>query len=605
MKRLFTIAAAILIIAAPEASAQSFLDKLKEKAGKAVNSVVGENSEESEKGEKDKNSVNYGGLPVTDSRETLQPKRSSSFGWDGVVTPSASKFPIPLMNEFPAVPSAGKLANPTEADQIAYYKAIKAVTLRAEELNADTTCEDSFTEKWRDEADNAIMDAFGLTAAEYDALKNNTLSPAEEKKLTDRMRTKILGMDEEQLEAELKRAEAMQNDGLSAEDRALAATCAVYDKYAKELPVHTGCTAEEFKKATRESMQSDNSAASRAVEKKTDAYVAKLPADKKKEAQAFMEVLKRELTSAALGSTPGAGLALNMRRNAAKASQGLSPLMEKYQKIEKYEKDIMAAWPKDTWSDAYAKFSMVERKKIENIKEKIYSGNGNRDALYLEAMEIIGSYREKAAETWSADVQKRFNSVKNSLGDVIKIQRQAIADGIIPECSLWRTPLNLVILAGDILAEAYSEFPVNYPPMYSQEVVRQVKIGEGESAWWPEFYVTSNIDDVLAGKNMYKESGGKVYQFNAGKWQPVPDNFEQKASPKAEKPVSASWKSADGRREVVYNAEGGFLQFPEGDIVYPEAWAKQGNSIVWAEVNSQEQPDGSVLYKIVKCTYFL
>ena len=619
MKRILTIAAAIMLLASPAANAQAFLNKLKEKAGQAIGNAISEKIGEkvNEKvgdviGEKTGVDINQveklanEGVPVPDSRETLQPKRSSSFGWDGAVTPSKAEFPIPLMNEFPAVPSAAQLANPVEAEQIAYYKAIKAVTLRAEELNADTTCEDSFTEQWRMEAEKALQDAYGLTNAEMEALRSGTMSEEEQEALTEKMRMKILGgADLNQLEAEAKKAEGMTESDV--QSMTIKASDAVFDKYDAQLRKYFGCTAEEYKKATRESMNSDNSAASRAMEKKTDDYIKTLDPATQKEAEAFKNTLQKELMQATMASIPGASMSLQIAQNVSNIQKQFSPLMEKYQKAQKYATDIAAAWPAETWSDVDAKFSAAEARKVEDIKTKIYASSDSNvyNPLYLQAYELIRTYRERAAKAWAADVQNRFTKVKDGMGNIIKIQRQAIADGVIPECALWRAPLNLVIEAGDILAEAYSNFPCNYPVMYNEEVVREITLQENEYPWWPEFFVADKLEDVLAGKNMFKEKEGKIYQFNKGQWSLVPDDFGKDMVENTTRPASASWKSSDGKREVLFNADGGFIQLPEGDIIYPVAWDKIGNDIVWAETRTADKQDGSTVYRIVKCTYKL
>ncbi|MBQ0025452.1 MAG: hypothetical protein KBT00_07010 [Bacteroidales bacterium] len=619
MKRILTIAAAIMLLASPAANAQAFLNKLKEKAeqaiGNAISEKIGETVNEkvedviSEKTGVDVNQVEKlanEGIPVPDSRETLQPKRSSSFGWDDAVTPSKAEFPIPLMNEFPAVPSAAQLANPVEADQIAYYKAIKAVTLRAEELNADTTCEDSFTEQWRMEAEKALQDAYGLTNAEMEALRSGTMSEAEEEALTEKMRMKILGgADLNQLEAEARKAEGMTESDV--QSMTIKASDAVFDKYDTQLRKYFGCTAEEYKKATRESMNSDNSAASRAMEQKTNDYIKTLDPATRKEAEAFKSTLQKEIMQATMNSVPGAGQSLQIAQNVSNIQKQFSPLIEKYQKAQKYSTDIDAAWPAETWSDADAKFSASETRKIEDIKSKIYASPNpdEYNALFQQAEDLIRTYRDRAAKVWATDVQNRFTKVKDGMGNIIKIQRQAIADGVIPECALWRVPLNLVIEAGDILAEAYSNFPCNYPVMYNEEIVREITLQENEYPWWPEFFVADKLEDILAGKNMFKEKEGKIYQFNKGQWNLVPDDFGKDMVENTTRPTSASWKSGDGKREVLFNAEGGFIQLPEGDIIYPVAWDKLGNDIVWAENRTVNKQDGSTVYRIVKCTYKL
>lgn len=620
MKKLVIIAASLMLAAAPAANAQAILNKLKEKATSAISNAVSEKVSDkvnekvtdkvtgkiAEKTGIDVNNLKEGAMGgyTVDSKETLQPKRSSSFGWSGAVTPSSAQFPIPLMNEFPAVPSASKLANPTEEDQIAFYKAVKAVTLRAEELNADTTCEDSFTEKWRQEAEKATMDMLGLTTAEMEALKSGNLSPAEEEKLAARVQQKILGgVDLKELEAAAEKGQGMTEKDIT--DMATKASDAVFDKYDAQLKKYFNCSAAEYKQAMRESAKNENSAASRAIEKKSEAYMKTLDPATQKEAKAFQSKLQKELMQAAMGAVPGADMAMQISQNVSKLQS--NPIEAKIQKLRKYTEDIAKAAPKSTWSDADAKFSEAERKKIENIKNSIYSTNeaDKYNPLYLQAMEMIKTYRERAAKVWAADVQARFDNVKNSMGEIIKIQRQAIADEIIPECSLWRVPLNLVIEAGDVLAEAYSEFPCNYPPMYSEEIVREITLKEGENPWWPEFFVADDLDSVLAGKSIYKEANGTIYQFNKGTWTPVPSDYGKNMVSNAKAPASASWKSSDGKREVIYNADGGFLQFPEGDIVYPAVWDKRGNEIIWAANETVHTDENTTLYRIVKCTYKL
>ena len=162
MKKLFIAIAALSLLCAP-AQAQGFLNKLKEKAEKAVGGNIGNPFGVSSEEEQPLSAMPDSDAPAAVTGEQALPaKRASTFGWDGPVTPSSAKFPIPLMNEFPAVPSASELAHPTEEAQIAYYKAIKAVTLRAEELNEDTTCEDEQTLMYREKSNKMLSDLFGL-----------------------------------------------------------------------------------------------------------------------------------------------------------------------------------------------------------------------------------------------------------------------------------------------------------------------------------------------------------------------------------------------------------------------------------------------------------
>lgn len=610
MKKIIIAAASLIVAAAPAANAQAFLNKLKEKAASALSGTISEKVADnvSEKIGVDISAMEErdgADMSVPNVNEVLQPKRSSSFGWDDAVTPSSAKFPIPLMAEFPAVPSAAKLATPVEEEEIAYYKAIKAVTLRAEELNSDTTCDDEFTKKWRAETEQKMMEAFGITADEMKAMNDGTLTPEQQEALEDRMKAKMFGgIDLAQLEADAKKAESMSEDDIA--DAAAASSAAVFRRHDAELRKYFNTTAEEYVQATKQSMKSGSDAASRALERKAEAHMKTLDAATQKEAKAFQQTLRQELMQASRQSIPGAGAALQISQNMAGIEKSLSPIMERMQKMRKYNDAIMAAWPKQTWSDADARFSESDRKKIEAIKAQIYAiDDADRyNALYLQAYDLINTYRERAAKVWAADVQKRYEAVKNSMGNIIKIQRQAVADEVIPEGALWRTPLNLVILAGDILAEAYSSFPCNYPALYSEEIIREIRLQPGEQDWWPEFYVASNLGEVLDGKSIFKEKDGKVFQFNRGQWTQVPEDYGKNLEMK--RPARASFKSSDGKREVLFNAEGGFLQLPEGDIVYPAAWNKIGNDIVWATIETvYDNNTDTSLYRIIKCTYKL
>lgn len=611
MKRIFTILAAAALLAAPAANAQGFLDKLREKAEAALSDKMGTKAEEAiaEKTGIDLSAAEKDGkMPVPNSRETLQPKRSSSFGWQDAVTPSKASFPIPLMNEFPAIPSAAQLANPDEQTHIDFYRAIKAVTLRAEELNEDTTCEDDFTEKWRAEAEKSIQDAFGLTSEEMEALNRGNLSQEEEDRIREKMAAKMLGgVDLAQFEEQAQKAESMTQADI--ENAAMGASFAVFDKYDAQLRKYFGCTAEEYKAATRESMQNENSAATRAIEKKSSAHMKTLDAATQKEAKAFQSKLQKELMQANMKAVPGAGSAMQVAQNMSNIEKKMAPMMEKFKKMQKYTEDVAALMPdEDTWSDNNAKFSEAERKKIEAIKAKINATDNPAvyNPLYLQAMEMVRTYRERAAQAWRADVQARYDGIKDAMGKLIKLNRQAVADGVIPECALWRMPLNMVVSAGDALSEAYSAFPCNYPSMFSDEMAYKFNLKEDERVWWPEFYVSSDLKKILDGSQKFKEGpDGCIYQLSGNSWNVVPAYVVEDMQKAQDAPKSESWTSSDGKRTVTYNANGGYIQLPEGDIVYPLAWAKEGNKLIWAENEEIVNPDGTTTVKVIKCTYKL
>jgi len=528
MRKLFIAIAALGLLCAP-AQAQGFLNKLKEKAEQAVSGNIGEALGVPSESAQSTSMTDGSDTPAAVTGEQALPaKRASTFGWDGPVTPSSAKFPIPLMNEFPAVPSASELAHPTEEAQIAYYKAIKAVTLRAEELNEDTTCEDEQTLLYREKSNKMLSDLFGLTPAEIDELQDENLPEAERKRLEEKISKAVLGdMDVEDLEKRAAKYENMSDEELAA-------------------------------------------------------------AMQRGEMNDIMAM---------------AGKAKDMQGK-------LAPIMEMEQKLSAYfvEAQKLLSVP-DGQVDA--KFSDTDRKKLLAIKEKIYATDDPAvyNPLYLQALELIKTYRDRAAKVWAADVQKRFNQMKENMSALIKLNRQAVADELIPECALWRMPLNAVISAGDILAEAYSEFPSNYPPMYNEEIIRELNLakvpgGEG-MAWFPEFSVfgSSHFDDIAAGKYIFASNAvGEVYQFSGGSWIKLSDNRIKELSEmkKGEAAKGGSWTSRDGQRTVTFNGEGGYIALPEGDEIFqPHAWKAFSDKIQW--INAITTEDGK--YRLILCTY--
>lgn len=624
MKKFFVFVAALSLLCAP-AQAQGLLGKLKEKASEAIGGAVGGSISEKIGGALGINTKDMADAPSMDGapqavtgEQALPPRRASTFGWDGPVTLSSSKFPIPLMNELPPVPAASELANPTEENQIAYYKAIKAVTMRAEELNESTTCEDEETLMWREKSNKMLSDLFGLTPAEIAMLDDENLPEAEKKRLEEKMQKALLGdMDVNALEAEAAEYQGMSQDEMVASvgGKAVSALDAVFDRNASDIKKYMGVTAAEMKAASRAQMNWSGSGECpemAALNKKSKAYqkeqAAKDPSFKK-EADAFEKRMQKETMNATMKSSSMMGGIGNMMKLADKAK----PIMEMEQKMANYFAQVQKLlFVPDNEVDA--KFSAADRKKLLELKEKIYATDDPAvyNPLYLQALELIKTYRERAAKVWAADVQKRFDQMKANMSELIKLNRQAVEDELLPQCALWRLPLNAVIVAGDILEEAYSEFPSNYPPMYDEEVIREVSLagvpGTYAAGWFPEFSVfgASHFDDIAAGRYFFASNAeGEVYQFNAGSWSKLTnERLKELGKMKLDHETGNQyWTSRDGKRKVMFNADGGFIALPEGDEIFqPHAWKAYPDKIQWLYVSTTE--DGSKM-QLVLCTYKL
>ena len=654
MKKIIVAISILALVGAP-LQAQSFLEKMKQKAesvgdvlGEKMQGIMSEGSDESQGPGTD-------GFQVVTGEQALPAKRASTFGWDGPVTPSSAKFPIPLMGEFPALPIAQDLVNPVEEKQIAYYKAIKAVTLRAEELNTDTTCEDSETLLWRKKTNDGLKSAFGLTDEEVAILTDPNASEADQKRVSEKIEKSITaGIDVDALEADAAKYQNMSEAEMMAAmgNKTLEAQFGVYDKNAADIKKYMGVTTAELKDAAREQMASANpdkpSPKMKAIQKKSEAYqkaeAAKDPSFQKK-ADAFQQKMQGELRDATMkASRSMSGSMGNMADMMDQMKKKTAPFTELQTKLSKYLMDVQELINVGVESSADVSFAASERKKVLAIKSKIYQ---TRDAsvynpLYLEALEMIKSYRERAAKVWLADLQKRIDARKEALPKMVKLNRQAIADELIPECALYREPLNMVITTGDIYADAYSEFPSDYPKMYMEEAYIHIAPGgagpggsgfggsgfgdeakyhirydRGMSYWFPEFtvYGSSLYDAVLNGEmiyatdkdgNVYKHSGG-LGRGADGEWVRLSDEEVKRLTKgKSEAtPASQSWTSSDGKRTVYYNAEGGFIQLPEGDQAMPLCWKKVGNELKWIHMASKETGDGCFEFLLVQCTYKL
>lgn len=606
MKKIFVVVASLMLVAAPAANAQAFLNKLKEKAEKAIGNAVSEkiggkvNEVVSDKlgvdmsqMESDDSDSGDGNMAAPDKQ--LERRRTSTFAWNEEVTPSTAKFPIPLLNELPKVPSAAELANPSESAMIAYYRAIKRVTLRAEELNADETCGDEFAQQWREKTANEMAASFGMTRAEFDRFCDENTPEDEREKLGEKMMAAMFGGVDMNALSKMEGQEAPSEKSI--ENAAMAAAMKVYQENPAETKYVTGKTPAELQALMAKNPKSYEAE----LNAYSDAMFAKDGEAYKKRHAAFQSKLSAAATQA-VSSAAGIGDIMKLTQNSGKMMSGMQDLMkyqQAMQKLAKAQLDMAKTISMDTNVDA--EFSAAEARKLESLKKQIYATDDPKvyNPLYAQALESIKSYRLRAAGVWSAAVQKQFDAIKAKVPAFIKTIREEVEAGYLPECALYRSPLNVVIEAGDLLEDAYSEFPSNYPSMFEDEPVV-----EDENLFWPEFQVGASISDMLD-KYLYKNQGGTTYRYNGGNWTPVSANFDYNNLPEIKQPVSASWKSSDGKREVIFNADGCWLQLPEGDVVYPSALEKVGNKLQWLVTETIQRKDGTYVQRVSKCTYKL
>lgn len=621
MKKLITlIVMALLFVPIQQADAQGFLKKALSKAKAAMSSQTADEEEEEEdeaparssKSSRSNSDEDDGGMMAASAKDQLQPKRQSTLTWDEAVVPSTASSAEALMKELPAVPSVAQLIEPDEDTQILYYRAIKKVALRAEELNEDATCDDEFTNQWRNKANQMLKD-LGLSDADIKALENANLSEAERERISQKVAKAVLG------DFDMSSLENMNPDNMdeSAMMRQMTAkTDAIYDKYDAQLRKYTGIPASEYKKASAMAATNPDAADKQmdALSKRAAAYGKQQSANNpqfEKEAKAFGQKLSAELMQAQQSASPLAGMGnLNdLMNNVNQMQSKMASIQQTQQAMNQYVNKIQKLLPESELAAGDVSFAAAERKKVEDLKKQIYSTDNASvyNPLYLQALELIKTYRQRVAKLWHDDLVKRVNQLKQNMPQAISIQRQAIKDELIPECALWRVPLNLVIHATDVLGEAYAEFPNEYPPMYNEEVVQTIKLTDGYGFMYPESQVSASVDDALRGKGIYKtNSDGEFYEWNNGSWRAVEYKAAMTDIKKVEKPESVTWTSQDGKRIVRYNAEGGFISLPEGDEVAPRAWEVSSSRIVWVDYYiSVDDTTGDETLQIKKCTYKL
>ena len=510
----------LLLVPVQQADAQGFLKKALNKAKELTKST---SVQEEDEDEEDTPTLRNAGsrnttvsddaddIGVASAKEQLQPKRQSTLTWDEAVVPSTASSAEALMKELPAVPTVAQLVEPNEDAQILYYRAIKKVSLRAEQLNEDATCDDETTQQWRNKANQVLKD-LGLSDADIKALENDNLSDAEREHISQKVAKAILG------DIDVKKLENMDANNMD--------------------------------------MNQIN----------------------------------------------------DLMNNVNQMRGKMAGIQQTQQAMNRYVNQLKALMPTSDLSAGNVSFADSERKKVEDLKKQIYSTDNASvyNPLYLQALELIKTYRQRVAKLWHDDLEKRVNQLKQNMPEAISIQRQAIRDELIPECALWRVPLNLVIQATDVLGEAYAEFPSNYPPMYNEEVVGSIELGPGEGTFtYAESRVAGSLDDALSGKGIYRIDGDIFYEWKNGRWEAIDNEAANQEMKTVDKPESASWQSQDGKREVRFNAEGGFISLPEGDEVSPIAWVKNGNSIIWVDYVISESQAGGESLQIKKCTYKL
>ena len=562
-KTLGILAAVLMLAAAPaDTHAQGFLKKLKQKAEKAVNKVVG--IEEEQQAETVINEENAGKQPTATDR--VPKLRQPTFVWDGQVSPSTASTVQQLLNELPALPSVEQIVNPDDAQRQAYYNRLASISMRVEELDEQWTCSDEEMLALRDQLYKDLAETWGISVEDMKRLEDPNCSEADRARIEEKIKQSVLG-------------------GLSEE------------RIANMVP-------------------QDFESKSKKYEARLDEIEKEMTALEKKEKKgtltdtdrARMQELSQEAIAIQQDMMSGVDMeALTMLGNIGQKEQALTQkysmgTMRMEQRLKEYS-DKAAALQK---SDGKIVMDCDEiaadyEDKLRSLYGQVYRSNDvdTIHALYDQADELMKNYRTRAAKIWLKSLNVRLEQTKKLVPEAVEVYGELVKEGLLPECALRRPQLNVVTACEDILDEAYADFPQPDVLPYHMEAMNILKVEERvlypESGFVGGFGGSGNLfDDFKNGSQIlvfnskeqayYKLEGGNRTKL-AGEG---PHNFFD-----AKKKVNYTYGEIPlrkGDRKATFST-GRTLTLHDGTMVYPVAFRRYDDRlefIVHDVVNDKE-----------------
>ena len=562
-KTLGILAAVLMLAAAPaDTHAQGFLKKLKQKAEKAVNKVVG--IEEEPQAETVINEENAGKQPTATDR--VPKLRQPTFVWDGQVSPSTASTVQQLLNELPALPSVEQIVNPDDAQRQAYYNRLASISMRVEELDEQWTCSDEEMLALRDQLYKDLAETWGISVEDMKRLEDPNCSEADRARIEEKIKQSVLG-------------------GLSEE------------RIANMVP-------------------QDFESKSKKYEARLDEIEKEMTALEKKEKKgtltdtdrARMQELSQEAIAIQQDMMSGVDMeALTMLGNIGQKEQALTQkysmgTMRMEQRLKEYS-DKAAALQK---SDGKIVMDCDEiaadyEDKLRSLYDQVYRSNDvdTIHALYDQADELMKNYRTRAAKIWLKSLNVRLEQTKKLVPEAVEVYGELVKEGLLPECALRRPQLNVVTACEDILDEAYADFPQPDVLPYHMEAMNILKAEERvlypESGFVGGFGGSGNLfDDFKNGSQIlvfnskeqayYKLEGGNRTKL-AGEG---PHNFFD-----AKKKVNYTYGEIPlrkGDRKATFST-GRTLTLHDGTMVYPVAFRRYDDRlefIVHDVVNDKE-----------------
>lgn len=578
------LAFALLMAAPTESHAQGFLKKLKQKAEKAVNKVVGveEPEEEPAANEQDGNSDNP--LANQPSATDKIPKlKQSTVVWDGQVTPSNAADARALLNELPALPTAEQIANPVQSAVDAYHSRLSALDMRAEELDEELSCSDEEMLAAREKLYKELEALFGVSAEDLKRLDDPNTPAAERGALEEKIKNNLLGgMSEEEFANDIE-ARAARNEKRMKE---LQKEAEIFEKKEKEGTL----TEADYKRAEELSKE--------------------------------MQAIHQDMMGGGLGkmmdfAQKSNDLSAKMQSQNAALERQLKAYSDKLAASAKQEEGVVKSCGQiardyeDQLSDLYQQIW------AEDDAAKVH-------ALYDQADDLMKNYRTRAAKVYLRGLQVRLDNTKKLLPEAEKVYASMADDGMIPKCAMKRAPLNVVIQCIDILHEAYAEFPQpDVLPCKKSVIDIGLKktdhihhfesgyggsIGTGGMASLGGGGGGAASADTLALERefkaksaflVYDENEQVYYKVQNGSRTSLSNDSKHDFAPKVKREDAAYGELAlrGGDRKVTYSRDGS-LTLHDGTTFHPVAMHRTGDWLVFIAWSNKDEQYARYMYKL-------
>ncbi len=406
------MAMAAFLTAMPcESHAQGFLGKLKQKAENKFLNAVGVKTEQEAPPQEEpiQNNEEPAFQQPASATDKIPKLRRSNVVWDGEVKPSSAADYRALMAELPPLPSADEMANPDESVKQAYMNKLYSLSMRAEELDDMYTCSDEEMVAARDMLYKELEGITGLTAEEMVRLDDPNTSETERERLEKKMTDHVVGgADMAAVEAAAVKNEARMME------------------ISKEL--------ESYEKRARNNQLTEAE-------------------------QARVQELTNEMMQMQQEMLGGMGNIMNV---GTQANQLTSKLMNQFEgPLKDYTAKADAIRKDESSVKDCEQIAAEYENELKALYQQIWAAGSSSEvhALYDKADDMMKNYRTRAAKVYRDGLATRLSNMKALLPEAEQLYSSMAEDGMIPDCSAKRAPLNVVIECINILESAYNDFP--------------------------------------------------------------------------------------------------------------------------------------------------